>query len=404
MRSPRLALTVLLIVVSALAIGATTASAAPGAYRILIAQANCEPPTRFQDQLKAFPDVAAVDIFNACDATPTLGQLTPYDLVVSINEEGYFDPIAYGNVLADYVDSGGFVFQYAYDSEDSLLPEGRFEAQGYPPFIPGDNPNDPVTLGEFNASSPLMQGVTSLASDWNTEAELAPGATLVAKWSDGRNLLAYKGHVFSATAFVGNESEGWSGDYGRLTLNAIRWLGPHVLTVNNPSGAGFVLSNVGGISCGSVCSTVLPHNTPVILATAGAIPGSGFAFAGFSGACTGISCSLTLDADKTVNANFTSFKLGKKVVRNRKKGTATLTVDLGVPGKLTLSGKKVKARTRATAGPGKVKLLIKAKGKAAKALRNTGKAKVKFFVNYRPNGGLPAIAEKSVTLRLNSQQ
>lgn len=404
MRTLRLTPVILLIALVAFAFGSTGASAAPGAYRILIAQANCEPPTRFQDQLKAFPDVATVDIFNACEGTPTLGQLTSYDMVVSINEEGYFDPVAYGNVLADYVDAGGIVFQYAYDSEDSLLPEGRFQDQGYPPFIPGDNPNDPVTLGEFNAASPLMQGVGSLASDWNTEAELSPGATLVAKWSDGRNLLAYKGRVVSATAFVGNESEDWSGDFGRLTVNAIRWLGAHTLTVNNPTGAGFVLSNVGGISCGSVCSTVLPNNTPVILATAGAIPGSGFAFAGFSGACSGVRCSLTLDADKTVNANFTAFRFSKKLTRNRKKGTATLTVNLGVPGKLTLSGRKVKPRTRATAGPGRVKLLIKAKGKAAKALRENGKVKVGIGVTYKPAGGLPAITERSVTLRLNGQR
>lgn len=400
MRSLRLAPAALLICLLALAFGTTTASAAPGAYRIIIVQANCEPPTRFQEQLKAFPDVAAVDIFDACDATPALGQLTSYDMVVSINEEGYFDPVAYGNVLADYVDSGGVVFQYAYDSEDSLLPEGRFEDQGYPPFIPGDNPNDAVTLGEFNAASPLMQGVTALASDWNTEAELSPGATLIAKWSDGRNLLAYKGRVISATAFVGNESDGWSGDYGRLTINALRTFGPHVLTVINPSGGGTVLSNVGGILCGTVCSTVLPNGTPVTLATAGASPG--FAFAGFSGACTGTTCSLTLDADKTVTANFTSFRLGKKVVRNRKKGTATLTVNVGGPGNLKLWGRKAKVQTRTVAGPGKVKLQIKAKGKAAKALRTTGKAKVKFFVTYTPSGGVAATAEKAVTLRLSS--
>jgi hypothetical protein len=399
MRSLRLTSAALLIAILVFALSAASASASPGANRIVIVHANCEPPTKFQAQLKAFPDVTTVDIFDACVGTPTLSQLTPYDMVVSMNEDGYFDPVAYGNVLADYVDSGGFVFQYAYDNEDSLLPLGRFADQGYPPFIPGDNPNEAVTLGEFNASSPLMQGVTTLTSGWNTEAKLAPGATLVAKWSDGRNLLAFKGRVAAATGYPGDEAE-WSGDFGRLAINGLRALGPHRLTVSNPSGGGVVASSVGGILCGSVCSTVLPNATQVTLATAGAIPGSGLAFAGFSGACTGVRCSLTLDADKAVTANFVSFSFSKKIARNRKQGTATVRIDLGVPGKLTLSGKKVKARTKELAGPGKVKLLIKAKGKAAKALRNTGKAKVKFFVNYTPSGGLPAIAEKSVTLRL----
>jgi hypothetical protein len=398
MRSLRLAPAALLIAFLVFAFGTTGASASPGAYRIVIAHANCEPPTKFQDQLKAFPEVTTVDIFDACVATPTLGQLTPYDMVVSMNEQGYFDPVAYGNVLADYVDSGGVVFQYAYDNESILLPEGRFADQGYPPFIPGDNPNDAVTLGEFNASSPLMQGVTTLTSGWNTEAELAPGATLVAKWSDGRNLLAFKGRVASATGYPGDEAE-WSGDFGRLAINALRTLGAHTLTVSNPSGGGFVLSNIGGIACGSVCSTVLPNGTPVTLATAGAV--RGFAFAGFSGACTGLTCSLTLDADKTVNANFVSFRFGRKVARNREKGTATLTVNAGSPGRLTLSGKGIKRRTKTISAAGKVKLLIKAKGKVARALRDNGKAKVKIGVTYKPTGGLPAIAEKAITLRLN---
>lgn len=398
MRSLRLAPAALLICLLALAFGTTTASAAPGAYRIVIVHANCETPTKFQGQLKAFPDATTVDIFNACEATPTLGQLTPYDMVVSMNEEGYFDPVAYGNVLADYVDSGRIVFQYAYDNEDQLLPEGRFAAQGYPPFIPGDNPNESVTLGEFNASSPLMQGVTTLTSGWNTEAELAPGATLVAKWSDGRNLLAFKGRVAAATGYPGDEAE-WSGDFARLAINALRVLGPHTLTVSNPSGGGFVLSNVGGIVCGTACSTVLPNGTPVTLATGGAV--RGFAFAGFSGACTGTSCSLTLDSDKTVNANFVSFLFGKKVARNRQKGTATLTVNAGSPGQLTLSGKGTKRQSKTISAAGKVRLLIKAKGKVAKRLRENGKAKVKIGVTYIPTGGLPATAEKTVTLRFN---
>jgi hypothetical protein len=395
MKSLRFTALALLIAVLALAFGTTSAGAAPGAYRIAIAHANCEPPTKFQAQLQAFPDVAVVDIVSACLTTPPLEQLTPYDMVVSMNEDEYADPVAYGNVLADYVDSGGFVFQYAYDNEEGLQPFGRFEAQGYPPFIAGNNPNTPVTLGEFDASSPLMQGVTALASNDNTEPALAPGATLVAKWSDGRNLLAYKGRVVSASAYVGDESV-WSGDFGRLTINGLRWLGKHVLSVSNPSGGGTVTGSAGGISCGTVCSAVLLHNTPVTLT---ATPNQGFAFAGFSGACTGVACALTLDADRAVTANFSSFALGKKVKRNRKKGTAKLTVAIGGPGRLTLTGKKVKRQSKAVAAAGKVKLLIKAKGKAAKALRNRGKARVRLTIAYTPTGGLPATAVKTVTLR-----
>jgi hypothetical protein len=395
MRTARSASVALLIALLAFAFGTTSASASPGAYRILIVQGDCEPPTKLQAQIAAFPDVAAVDMFDACKGTPTLAQLTPYDMVVTMDNNGYEDPVALGNVLADYVDAGGVVFEYAYDSETSLAPKGRFAEAGYMPFIPGDNPNKPVTLGEFDASSPLMQGVTTLVTEDNTEPTLAPGATLVAKWSDGRDLLAYKGRVISASAFVSDETE-WSGDFGRLTINGLRFLGPHRLTVSNPTSGGTVTSNPAGISCGATCSLVLPNGTAVSLA-ASANPG--FAFAGFSGACIGPACSLTLDADKAVTANFTSFKLAKRAVLNRKKGTATLTVSVGGPGKLTLTGKKTKRQSKAVSAAGKVKLLVKAKGKAATALRKHGKAKVKFTVAYTPTGGLPATAVKSVTLR-----
>jgi hypothetical protein len=396
MKSLRLTLFVLPIALLALAFGATSASAAPGAYRIVIVQANCDPPTKFQAQLQAFPDVAAVDTFDACVATPALDQLTPYDMVVSMDNSGYDDPVAYGNVLADYVDSGGFVFQYAYDNDNDLMVKGRFDSGGYAPFIPGNNDNDDATLGEFDAASPLMQGVTTLTSNSNTTPTLAPGATLVAKWSDGRNLLAYKGRVVSASAFVGEEGVEWTGDYGRLTINGLRWLGKHVLSVANPSGGGTVTSSVGGVNCGTTCSAILLHNTPVSLT---ATPNPGFAFAGFGGACSGLTCALTLDANKTVTANFSSFALSKRAKLNRKRGTALLTIAVGGPGQLTLTGKKTKPQSKLAAAAGKVQLPIKAKGKAAKALRKRGKAKVKFTVAYTPPGGLPVTSVKSVTLK-----
>jgi hypothetical protein len=91
-----------------------------------------------------------------------------------------------------------------------------------------------------------------------------------------------------------------------------------------------------------------------------------------------------------------SFTLGK-VEPNRKKGTATITLeDIPNPGELVLAGKGVKqasasgavvAKTVTT--PGNVQLKIRAKGKKKRKLNETGKVKVKPSITFTPTGGAP---------------
>jgi hypothetical protein len=97
-----------------------------------------------------------------------------------------------------------------------------------------------------------------------------------------------------------------------------------------------------------------------------------------------------------------SFSLGK-ARRNEKKGTATLTVDVPNPGELILSGKGVK-RTGAVAAKtvpaaGKVKLVIKAKGKKRRTLNQTGKVKLTAKITYTPTGADPRTKSRKLTLR-----
>ena len=87
-----------------------------------------------------------------------------------------------------------------------------------------------------------------------------------------------------------------------------------------------------------------------------------------------------------------SFNLGR-IARNKKKGTATLTLDLPNPGDLTASGNGVKAASAGRAvisksvGAGQAQLLIKAKGTKKKRLNETGKVKLNVAVTYTPTGG-----------------
>jgi hypothetical protein len=98
-----------------------------------------------------------------------------------------------------------------------------------------------------------------------------------------------------------------------------------------------------------------------------------------------------------------SLKLGK-LAKNKKKGTAKVTVSLPTPsaGTLTLTGKGLKKQTKAITGQASIKLTIATKGGAAKSLRKKGKRKVTYEVAYAPTGNAAATRSKSVTLVLKS--
>ena len=95
------------------------------------------------------------------------------------------------------------------------------------------------------------------------------------------------------------------------------------LTVNKSgTGTGTVTSAPTGINCGATCSTSFSFNTQVTLTAAAA---TGSTFTGWSGACTGTgSCVVTMNAAKTVTANFTvpTFVL---TVNKTGAGTGTVT-------------------------------------------------------------------------------
>ena len=80
------------------------------------------------------------------------------------------------------------------------------------------------------------------------------------------------------------------------------------------------------------------------------------------------------------------FTIGK-LKRNRRKGTATLTVTIPEPGTIVVSGKGIKKATVRAAKAGTVKLPLKAAGKGLKHLKAKGRLKAKLRIAYSPVGG-----------------
>jgi hypothetical protein len=93
-----------------------------------------------------------------------------------------------------------------------------------------------------------------------------------------------------------------------------------------------------------------------------------------------------------------SFILGD-VDRNKKKGTASLTVNVPSPGQLALSGTGLKPVSAVATAAGDVKLTIKAKGKKKRKLNETGKVKVTPTITYTPTGGSPSTQSRKLKLK-----
>jgi hypothetical protein len=142
---------------------------------------------------------SAVDIIYAQTVTPTLAQLQQYDAIITWSNTDYANPVALGNVLADYVDAGGGVVVAIFattNGSDTLRLRGRWETGGYPIMIPGPGT---TTGGSHSLGAilipghPILEGVNTFhggSQSWRpTSSQLAPHGIRVAEWTDGRNLI-----------------------------------------------------------------------------------------------------------------------------------------------------------------------------------------------------------------------
>jgi hypothetical protein len=211
--------------------GASASQASPSNPRILVTvnTSNLSYSSDFIAALAATPEVAVVDRFATNSGTPSAATLANYDLVASLGDFDYQDPVLWGDRLADFIDAGGVVIQYAYDNWDSTgaHPEGRYESGGYEPFVPGPDDALPTSLGTILApGNPLLAGVPAFDTIDNTTPTVAPGATLLAKWTDDRNAIATKGNVVSVAASPQSGSLDPMSAAAQLAVNAASVLGP----------------------------------------------------------------------------------------------------------------------------------------------------------------------------------
>jgi len=136
-----------------------------------------------------------VDWLDARSTTPSLAQLLAYDAVLTYSDGGgYFDPVAMGDILADYVDAGHGVVTGTFTNASITL-SGRWVSGGYEVIIPaGQQQGTNEFLGiVYDPGHPVMGGVATFdggSSSYRPSGTgWAVGATLIADWTDGTPLV-----------------------------------------------------------------------------------------------------------------------------------------------------------------------------------------------------------------------
>ena len=184
----------------------------------------------------------------------SLADLIPYDVVIVVNQraweaDGVMEPYKIGDLLADYVDTGGKVIVNQFvdlgfeDNYEKTGLAGRFITAHYGPFMADVTTNvTPQKLGEvLMPGHPLLRDVHTLAfSGFLERVKLSPGAAGIARWSGGEWLLAANTNVVAMNFMPYGEyanDQLLKGDYQQLYRNAIHWLtGSDHLAVQPASG------------------------------------------------------------------------------------------------------------------------------------------------------------------------
>lgn len=155
--------------------------------------------TDVQNRLVTSGAFSAVDIINVITATPTLNQLLQYDAVMCWTNSTPLNNVAWGDVLADYVDAGGGVVVTVFANSTATAGRniaGRWQT-GYEVIFDqsGNTAGAGATLGTVLVPThPVMNGVTAFAGGTTgsrpTGTALEVGSFVVAHWSDGKILVA----------------------------------------------------------------------------------------------------------------------------------------------------------------------------------------------------------------------
>jgi hypothetical protein len=189
------------------------------------------------------PDVTT-ETFFFVNQIPGLSYLNQFDVVLLLANGQFFESSTLGSEIKSYVDGGGNVvmtsFYWQNRSDSNLGSPGWGALEGIDPFV---NPTagrggatyqaavlGQITTGDVPTGDALVQGLSTLTSTgFRGGVEAAPGATVVARWSDGQPLIGYRvlpgGQRLVAISLFPASGAAAGGDTQALWENAVRWTG-----------------------------------------------------------------------------------------------------------------------------------------------------------------------------------
>jgi hypothetical protein len=157
--------------------------------RVLVAYADVGG--RPDSLIRGLTDLGdSIELYDAASATPTLAGLTPYDGVITFSDNTFNNPTAMGDTLAAYVDLGKPVVIGTFALTTGWAVAGRIMTGNYAAMNPGANNHVQGSLGWFNASHPIMAGVTTVTDLYRSGTSWATGSDSVAKWADNAPYVA----------------------------------------------------------------------------------------------------------------------------------------------------------------------------------------------------------------------
>jgi hypothetical protein len=251
-----------------------------------------------------------------------------------------------------------------------------------------------VPLGQLPATPPFAQAVSNIEevqlSVASGNSYTVPGAGTITSWSTHANATAAQTWTLKVFRAVSG-----------MTYRAVGHSGPHVLTpsaVNTfPANVQVQAGDLLGFHSAGVNSGLTYPSDPADQRT--------FHFGNLADGQVG---EFTAAAGDRLNiaAVFdpsNDFSI-LRTKRNKRTGTAVLTVRVPNAGELVLAGKGVKrasagARPSKTVAAGKIKLKVRPKGKVRRKLNASGKATTRAKLTFTPTGGDPRTKSAKVKLR-----